>query len=113
VTKEPIYHRRETDLETAQKQIDSQEMWGGPCRNYMGSDIPKVKAYCNQSMLTEDRVKERSRIEFTTEVQPDSYHPVFAYWSGDRDGVRNEDGYAKITIQISFCNVPGSRPRLP
>jgi hypothetical protein len=105
VTEEPTYHRRETDVATAQKQLASQEMWGGPTRNYMGSDTPKVKAYLSTAILAEDRSKQRSRIEFTTAVPTDSYHPVFAYWSGDRPGVRNEDGYAKIKVQITFCNV--------
>jgi hypothetical protein len=104
VTEEQIYHRRETDLEILQRQIASQEMWGGPCKNYMGSDIPKVKAFWNERILQEDRAKNRSRIEFKTKVQPDSYHPVFAYWSGDREGVRNEDGYAKITVEITYPN---------
>jgi hypothetical protein len=105
MTEEPIYHRRETDIKTVKQQLTSQEMWGGPTRNYMGSDIPKVKAYLNQDILAEDRSKQRSRVEFTTAVPTDSYHPVFAYWSGDRPGIRNEDGYAKIKVQITFCNV--------
>jgi hypothetical protein len=52
VTEGQIYHRKQgrqtDDVETARKQIASQELWGGPFRNYMGgSDIPKVKAYNN------------------------------------------------------------------
>ncbi len=103
MTEDRIYHRRETDLETIKKQLASQEIWGGPFKNYMGGiDIPKVKAYLNELMLKEDRINERSRVEFTTEVEPDSFHPVFAYWSGKREGVRNEDGYAKIKVRITF-----------
>jgi hypothetical protein len=37
-------------------------------------------------------------------VEVDSCHPKFAYWSGDRDGIRNEDGYAKIKVMIAYCN---------
>jgi hypothetical protein len=108
VTEDRTYHRRETDLEIIKKQISSQEIWGGPFKNYMGgSDIPKVKAYLNESMLKEDRINERSRVEFTTEVETDSFHPVFAYWSGNREGVRNEDGYAKIKVTITFPIEPG------
>jgi hypothetical protein len=58
-------------------------------------------------MLKEDRINERSRVEFTTEVETDSFHPVFAYWSGNREGVRNEDGYAKIKVTITFPIEPG------
>lgn len=103
MTKEQIYHRRETNLEVIEKQLASQEIWGGPFRNHMGgNDIPKVKAYRNESILTEDRLNKRSRVEFTTDVEPDSFHPTFAYWSGKREGVRNEDGYAKIKVTITF-----------
>ncbi len=41
--------------------------------------------------------------ESGTLVEIDSYHPHFAYWSGDREGVRNEDGYAKIDVRITYC----------
>jgi hypothetical protein len=99
-----MYHRKQTDVETAKKQIASQEIWGGPCRNYMGSDIPKVKAYVNELPFMSDGKTKTTGIEFTTMVKPDSYHPVFAYWSGEREGVRNEDGYAKIKVTITFCN---------
>jgi hypothetical protein len=108
VTERQIYHRKQSrqaeDVETARKQIASQELWGGPPRNYMGSDIPKVKAYWNRLPLLSDRQTQESGIEFTTLVAVDSYHPKFAYWSGDREGVRNEDGYAKIKVTITFCN---------
>lgn len=70
----------------------------------MGSDIPKVKAYWNQLPLLSDLQTQEGGLEFTTMVEVDSYHPKFAYWSGDREGVRNEDGYAKIKVTITFCN---------
>jgi hypothetical protein len=39
------------------------------------------------------------------QVPPDSgTRPGLAYWSGEREGVRNEDGYAKIRVRITFCN---------
>jgi hypothetical protein len=109
VTKGQLYHRKQSkqpdEVETAKKQIASQEMWGGPFKNYLGgTDIPKVKAYMHQLPLLNDRETKQSGIEFTTLVEVDSYHPHFAYWSGDRDGVRNEDGYAKIDVGITYCN---------
>jgi hypothetical protein len=40
-------------------------------------------------------------IEFKTDVPPDEKNPPgLASWSGDRPGVRNEDGFAKINVQI-------------
>jgi hypothetical protein len=109
VTQGQFYHRKQSkqpdEVETAKKQIASQEMWGGPFKNYLGgTDIPKVKAYMHQLPLLNDRETKQSGIEFTTLVEVDSYHPHFAYWSGDRDGVRNEDGYAKIDVRITYCN---------
>jgi hypothetical protein len=108
VTERQIYHRKQSrkpeDVAIAKKQIASQELWGGPPRNYLGSDIPKVKGYMHQLELLNDRQTKESGIEFTTMVAVDSYHPKFAYWSGDRVGVRNEDGYAKIKVTITYCN---------
>jgi hypothetical protein len=108
VTEGQIYHRKQgrqpDDVATARAQIASQELWGGPPRNYMGSDIPKVKAYWNRLPLLNDLQTKESGLEFTTLVKVDSYHPKFAYWSGDRAGVRNENGYAKIKVTISYCN---------
>jgi hypothetical protein len=55
--------------------------------------------------LTEDLSTKKLGIEFTTSVKPDlCTRPGLAYWSGDRDGVRNEDEYAKIKVAITFCN---------
>ncbi|WP_309731002.1 hypothetical protein [Chamaesiphon sp. OTE_75_metabat_556] len=107
MTERQIYHREKSSSQTAdvaRQQIASQELWGGPPRNYMGSDIPKVKAYWNRLPLLSDLQTQKSGIEFTTLVEVDSYHPKFAYWSGDREGVRNEDGYAKIKVTINYCN---------
>ncbi|WP_295614614.1 hypothetical protein [Chamaesiphon sp. GL140_3_metabinner_50] len=103
MTEEPIYHRKESDSQTvddAKKQIASQEIWGGPARNCFFSDIPKVKAFSKKF----DRTTERG-IEFTTSVEPDrGTRPGLVYWSGEREGVRNEDDWAKIKVQIKFCN---------
>jgi hypothetical protein len=103
VTKEQIYHRTQSPSQTAdiaRKQIDSQEMWGGPARNCFFSDIPKVKAFSRKF----DRTTERG-IEFTTDVETDrGTRPGLVYWSGEREGVRNEDDWAKIKVQIKFCN---------
>jgi hypothetical protein len=104
VTGEPIYHRRKSPTsqteDDARKQIASQEMWGKECRNTASGLYPAVKAWHNKI----NQVSQLG-IEFTTKVDPDSNnHPHFAYWSGDRDGVINEDGYAKIKVTITFCN---------
>jgi hypothetical protein len=115
VTEGQIYHREQSDSQTAKDaraQIESQEMWGGPFRNYMGgSDIPRVKAYNNKLPLLKDLKTQKSGIEFRTLVKVDSYHPHFAYWSIDpndptteREGLWNEDGYAKIKVTITYCN---------
>ncbi len=108
MTEEPIYHRWKSDSQTAEdarKQIASQEMWGGPTRNYMPSDLPRVKAYTDELPVIRNLGIKRAGIEFTTEVTPDSStRPGLAYWSGEREGVRNEDGYAKIKVRTTFCN---------
>ena len=107
MTSEPIFHRNESESQTvedARRQIESQEMWGGPPRNYLSSHIPKVKAYTNALPLINLETKEKG-IEFTTAVEPDrGTRPGLALWSGNREGVRNEDGYAKIKVQVKFCN---------
>ena len=74
----------------------------------MQSDIPKVKAYSNQLPTN------KLGIEFTTEATPDECsRPGLAYWSGNpggedspknEKGVWTEDGYAKISVEITFCN---------
>ncbi len=108
MTEEAIYHRTQSDSQTvedAKKQIASQEMWGGPARNFCCSDIPKVKAYTEVLPPQKDRSTKKLGIEFTTAVEPDrGTRPGLAYWSGDREGVRNEDEYAKIKVTITFCN---------
>jgi hypothetical protein len=108
VTEETIYHRTETDsqsTEDAKKQIASQEIWGGPARNFHNGHIPKVKAYTGYLPLMSNRRTKDKGIEFTTAVEPDyGCHPNIPTWSGEREGVRNEDGYAKIKVQIKFCN---------
>jgi hypothetical protein len=103
-----MYHRTETDsqsAEDAKKQIASQEIWGGPARNFHNSHIPKVMAYTGYLPLTNDQRTKQKGIEFTTLVKPDNgCHPNIPTWSGDREGVRNENGYAKINVKINFCN---------
>jgi hypothetical protein len=103
VTEELIYHRKESASQTAavaRQQIESQEIWGGPARHTFMSDIPKVKAFSQKF----DRSAERG-IEFITEVEPDRCtRPGLVYWSSEREGVRNEDEWAKIEVQLKFCN---------
>lgn len=115
VTEEKIYYRKQSPsqtAETARKQIASQEMWGGPPQNFMPSHIPKVQAYIHRQPLTEDQSINLKRIEFTTKVEPDrGCIPFSPSWSIDpndptteREGLWNEDGYAKIKVKITDCN---------
>ncbi len=105
-----IYHRKQSrqpdDVATARAQIASQELWGGPARNFFQSNIPKVKAYRDKLPQDQNGIRTRTGIEFNTEVEPDrNTKPGGAvYWSEEREGVRNEDGYAKIKVKIRFCN---------
>jgi hypothetical protein len=78
--------------EDTEQQIKSKEIWGKPAR---GSGIPKVKAY-TQFM---SGIKQERGIKFTTLVPPDPNLPRhLALWSNGRQGVRIEDGYAKISV---------------
>jgi hypothetical protein len=66
-------------------------------------------AYINCLPLTNDCKTKQKGIEFTTAVEPDQgCHPYRPTWSGEREGVRNEEVngkmYAKIKVQIKFCN---------
>jgi hypothetical protein len=90
------YHRLVSPsqtLEDIEKQIQSLEIWGRPARNLYQSNIPKVKAFVGK--LSENQ----KGIEFTTDVPPDpNTPPNWATWSGNRPGVRTEDGYAKLEV---------------
>jgi hypothetical protein len=92
------YHRIASPTQTsldAQQQIISQEMWGGiPRTGYE----PKVQAYIGSLPPNSDG------IEFTTDVEPDVGCPRGqAFWSGEREGVKVEDGFAKISVRITRC----------
>jgi hypothetical protein len=93
-----LYHRLASPSQTkldAAKQIESQEMWGRPSRY----KIPKVKAY--RGALPSNA----QGIEFITTVEPDAGSPpLMAYWTGGRENVRLEDGIAKISVEITYCN---------
>ena len=115
MTEEQIYHRKQSPsqtAETARKQIDSQEIWGGPPSNFLSSHIPKVQAFIHRRLLTENESIELKRIEFTTKVEPDRcgipYSPTWSIDPNDpsteREGLWNEDGYTKIKVQVTFCN---------
>jgi hypothetical protein len=89
------FHRLESPSqpgEIAGWQAASGELWGLPPR---GSDRPKVKAYVGPLPGV------AHGIEFYTNVEPDPGVPPFlAFWSGPREGVRVEGGYAKIEAVI-------------
>ncbi len=110
MTQGQLYHRKQSkqpeDVDTAREQIRLQELWGGPARNIFQSHIPKVKAYRDKLPQDQYGIRTTTGIEFNTEVEPDrSTKPGgTVYWSGEREGVRNEDGYAKINVKIVYCN---------
>jgi hypothetical protein len=55
--------------------------------------------------LQADQTAKIRGLEFVTQVSPDSgTRPGLAYWSGKREGFRNEDGYAKIKVRITLFN---------
>jgi hypothetical protein len=109
VTEGQIYHRKQSDSQTvkaARAQIASQELWGGPARNIFQSHIPKVKAFRDKLPQDQNGIRTTTGIEFKTEVEPDRNTKPggVLYWSGEREGVRTEDEYAKIKVRITYCN---------
>lgn len=79
--------------ETAQLQVQSQEIWGRPRR---GSDIPQVQSYAGP-------LPDCQRgIEFYTNVPPDrNLPPGQARWMGPRPGVTIKDDFARISVVIT------------
>lgn len=95
----PVYHRLESPTQTAadaKKQEQSNEVWGGANRNSWVTDRPSVDAYVGP-------LKAGTRgIEFETAVPPDPGQPPGrARWTGPRDGVRVEAGFAKLEVRIT------------
>jgi hypothetical protein len=90
--------RRESSSQTpaiAKKQEESGEIWGGVNRNIWVTDRPSVDAYLG--LLTEG---ERG-VEFITPIPSDPLQPPGrARWTGPREGVRIEDGFAKLEATI-------------
>lgn len=90
-----IYHRLESSTQTpadARAQEESGELWGGPPWN---SDIPAVRAY------TGPLPRGSRGIEFVCFVPPDRQtSPQLARWTGPRDGVIVENGYARVPIRV-------------
>ncbi len=93
------FHRCESPTQTpeiAQLQQQTGEIWGKPAHNSHSSDFPKVKAYVGQLP------QGKRGIEFMAKFQPDSGTPPSrADWSGPREGVRLEDGFAKIQVILT------------
>jgi hypothetical protein len=91
-----IYHRFESNSQTveiAKYQEKSLEILGEvDHRNPYASTIPKVKAY--RGLLDEGK----RGIEFTTNIPPDSFHPKFAYWSGDREELTIQGDFAILKV---------------
>jgi hypothetical protein len=92
------YHRLKSRTQTdedAALQLGSQEMWG---RTPFNGLEPKVQAYTGRLPAGE------IGIEFTTNIPPDNgCTPTMAAWSGSRDDVKMEDGFAKIPVTITDC----------
>jgi len=88
------FHRLKSptqDVEAMRKQLSSHQIWGRPRRD---SDIPQVQAYTGPLI--------GDGIEFYTVVPPDtSLPPGHARWTGPREGVVVEEGFAKIECQIT------------
>ena len=99
------YHRLKSPTQTndvAEMQQLVQEVWGRPRRD---SDIPQVQAY--EGELPNDA----EGIEFVTATEPDSNTPPgHVRWTGPRGGVRVEDGFAKVPVQITFNTQIKSAP---
>jgi hypothetical protein len=91
-----VYHRYLTPTQTEadiEMQLKSCEIWGKAAQNVYQSDIPKVKAYVGKIP------QGKAGIEVTTDVPPDpNTPPHLATWSGNREGVRTEAGYAKLGV---------------
>ena len=93
-----VYHRLESPTQTAEiakKQEQSGEIWGAANRNSWVTDRPSVDAYVGP-------LKAGARgIEFETVVLPDPGQPPGrARWTGPREGVRVEGGFAKLEVRI-------------
>lgn len=90
------FHRLQSPTQSddvAALQVASREMWGRP-RQY--SDIPQVQAY------TGTLPDKALGLEFTTTVPPDvGTAPGHARWTGPRQGVTVQDGFAKIKVDIT------------
>ena len=79
---------------------------GWSSQKFFSESYPKVKAYSDKLPQDQNGIRMTTEIEFNTEVEPDrNTKPGGAvYWSGERDGIRNEDEYAKINVRITYCN---------
>lgn len=90
-----IYHRKESPTQTAADaalQEATGEIWGSVP---FGGVRPVAQAYRGP-------LPSGARgIEFTTDVAPDPQTPPSrARWSGPRQGVRVEGGFAKIDVTV-------------
>jgi hypothetical protein len=90
------YHRLRSSTQTddmAERQVESGEVWG---RTPRWGNAPKVQAYVGPLPSG------RAGIEFTTDVEPDSYGlPHEASWSGPRPGVEVDGEFAKIRVSVT------------
>jgi hypothetical protein len=96
VTARHVYHRVRSPTQTAataRRQESTGEIWGS---SPGWGGIACVKAYVGALPAGRDG------IEFETDVPPDpSCPPGHARWSGPREGVRVEDGHAKIRVRVT------------
>ena len=89
------FHRIESPTqssETAKLQQESQQIWGRARRH---SDIPQVQAYLGPLPQISSTTQYERGIEFWTHAAPDK-GTVHARWTGPRDGVVVEGGFAKV-----------------
>ncbi len=97
---EPLYgpfHRLQSPTqgpEVAQQIVESGELWGKAPRVGL-TNVPQAQAHLGP--LPEGR----AGVEFYTRVPPGPPYPGQARWLAGSPGVREEDGYAKISIFVT------------
>lgn len=93
------YHRNEASYQTAEDaelQVASSEIWGRAPKNGLG---PTVQAY------RDGAIKQKRRLEFTTEVKAGSESPFEAWWyleitPGVEKRERDGEVFACIAVDV-------------
>lgn len=92
-----IYHRNESDTQTAQdaaNQVATSEIWGRVPRNGI---LPTVQAY------TQNGVRQDRRIEFSTDAKPRMSPFEVRWYLGDAKVLKREKGGEEFAcIQVAI-----------